>query len=1145
MNTTFWSRRRVLSAAAAATAVAALPLTTTARAFAATADTGTGPALPSLPDTPRAKAVAAWQVGGKATRAAAAAALVGTDADVEAFVATGLPSAVAEDNRVALFKSLSISGKGTAAEIARVLDAGDTEIEGFLSGGFARVQQEDLSVLTYTLRSLGGKSVQAAADIALTDGSGDALMKFVTDTQFSARLQDEIAEIYKLLNGAGPELSTYASRALDDGGATAIRWFLEIGQNIARARDDEAATIEQLVAVAQRQSKQAELTMGKAKEESDKAVSAAAEAKKAALEAADEAQAAKEDVAKSAAAARKAASAAKGAANAASTAISASYAAQSAARKAAWAAHAATSAAATAAHAASSAYQAAMAASKDASKTKAATDAAVAARNAAAKARTAAKAADAANAASKQAISAGNSAAAAARDAAAAANASAAAASAAGAARSEAAAARAAAVEADAQAARATRAAGQAQTLANSASTAAAAARDAANSAADHAEKAAAAAEEAVKYAGQSLDFANKSTAYANDSQAAADAAVKAVLDAQEVERLAREAELAKIDEYTEQGRAEAVALAALEQEDNAAARNQLTQQQATDSATLDLIAAAQTAFSAGDHPTAVGHGRNAALSLLSSHGTWTRQAAAFALASGEESVLNWIDADRTLAQQQDDRETVLFISQVSTTDVALAAQGALESDDESAPAAFLTAGAVQASRTDQTAQIYRVLAGNPGKAVTQAATEALDDGSAKAVHDFFTEKYAAAQAEDDNVAVFSALDSAGPYTKMAATLALEGPVWMRRNFVLNTHPRMLQLDADSAAHIAAMQALLAHAAKLAQDATTNAAYAQKTAALARNAADDAQDWADAATDSATKANVYKDQADAHADDAEKSAADAQASAEKAKAAALAARGSARRANYSANQATAAADAATASSISAQASASSAAASAVQAGKDAKTAAAAASEAHRIEIAKRKAEAVEAVKRAAAAAAKAKELGLDPADNSDNDGAKKPGTFLGGTKGDWQDAASTLGTMSTYAGYAAALSLLVPPPAGEVLYGVFGGVSLITGVASTVIYGFTNGLDSAEFLTSAFGVAVGVFTTGLPWGKFTGTVGAIDDAFMGLEKGVMSAGVQAQRLGAAVLSPATGAVVEAGKAVGDAVSDTWHDLTPW
>ncbi|NEC39427.1 hypothetical protein G3I66_40780, partial [Streptomyces rubrogriseus] len=669
--------------------------------------------------------------------------------------------------------------------------------------------------------------------------------------------------------------------------------------------------------------------------------------------------------------------------------------------------------------------------------------------------------------------------------------------------------------------------------------------RDAANSAAAHAEKAAAAAEEAAKAAGQAVDFANKSTAWAADAQEAADAAIKAVLDAQAVEKEAREAELAKLEEYADQGKAEAVELARIEQQDNESARNQLTQQQAMDSATRDLIAAAEQALAAGDRATAVEQGRKACFSLCSSSGTWTREAAAFALAAGEESVLNWVDTDRSIAQKQDDRETVLFIAQVSTVDVASAAQAALESSDEAAPTAFLTTGAIDAAREDQTAAIFRILGENPGKAVTQAATEALSDGSAKAVHEFFTVKYGPALAEDDNVAVFSKLDSAGPYTKTAATVALEGPSWMRRNFVNTVYQRMLQIDADAAAHIAAMQALLAQAAKHAQDAVTNAAYAQKVAAEARKAAEDAQRWATAASKSAEQAEVYKKQADAHADDAEKSAKEAQASAEKAKNAALTARTAARHANYSANRATAAAASAVVSANNAQASANSARASATQAGKDAKEAAAAASEAKQIYHQKRRQEQIEAARKAKEEANKAKQNAIDQADTAENDGVKEPGTFLGADKDEWRSAASTLGTISTWTGYAAAGSLLVPPPFGEAGFAFFGGVSFLTGVASTVIYGFTDGIMSEEFLTSAFSVAIGVFTTGLPWGKFGGTVGAIDDAFRGLGAGAMSVGVQARRVGAAILSPATSTVVDAGRAVGDAVSDTWHDLTPW
>ncbi|MEV6673560.1 hypothetical protein [Streptomyces sp. NPDC051162] len=351
----------------------------------------------------------------------------------------------------------------------------------------------------------------------------------------------------------------------------------------------------------------------------------------------------------------------------------------------------------------------------------------------------------------------------------------------------------------------------------------------------------------------------------------------------------------------------------------------------------------------------------------------------------------------------------------------------------------------------------------------------------------------------------------------------------------------MLQLDADSAAHIAAMRATLAHAAKVAQDAQTNAAYANKVAAEARKSADDALKWADAATKSAAKAQSYKDQAAANADAADKSAKDAQASADKAKNAALTARGAARRANYSANQATAAAAAAVQSAISAQSSANSALASATQAGKDAKAAAQAASEAKQIAATKRQQEQAEAARKAAEAARKAKQEGVDQSDSADNDKTKTPSEFLGLDKDGWKNVANRLGTVSTVTGSVAALGLVVPPPCGEVIYGAVGAVSLVTGVASAVITGFTDGWTSNAFLTSAFGVAIGIATTGLPFGKFTGTVGYVSKAFEGIEGGVFSAGVQAQRLGSSLLSPAVGAITS----VGDAISDAWHDLTPW
>ncbi|MFG2463647.1 hypothetical protein ACGFWE_42345 [Streptomyces sp. NPDC048523] len=80
MQTIFWSRRRLLASLAAVTAVAAAPLAWTPVARAA--ETATPDPL-TLPNTDRAKVVKAWMTGGRATKAAAADALFGTDADIQ------------------------------------------------------------------------------------------------------------------------------------------------------------------------------------------------------------------------------------------------------------------------------------------------------------------------------------------------------------------------------------------------------------------------------------------------------------------------------------------------------------------------------------------------------------------------------------------------------------------------------------------------------------------------------------------------------------------------------------------------------------------------------------------------------------------------------------------------------------------------------------------------------------------------------------------------------------------------------------------------------------------------------------------------------------------------------------------------------
>lgn len=615
------------------------------------------------------------------------------------------------------------------------------------------------------------------------------------------------------------------------------------------------------------------------------------------------------------------------------------------------------------------------------------------------------------------------------------------------------------------------------------------------------------------------------------------------------MEQAARDSEAQKLAQDSEQSIAEAREMAKAEADDRNAASKAATQADALDADTKDLIAKAEKAFTSGDTSQAIATGRRAAMKLISTTiGTWSRDAAEYALAGADEDILAWVSADRQLAQTQDDRETVLALAKVSTEAVANAAQTALASSDSKAVGDFLTTGILEASATDNRVAILRILGNNPGNAVKASAEAALNDGTAKALHGFFT-TYATNVMEDDQVAVFAILNTAGPYTKVAAQVALEGPSWMRRDFVTTVHHRTAQLDSDSSAHVAAVRASIARAAKIAQDAQQDAYQASKAAAEANKAADDAAKWAEKAKASAAQANDYAKQADTNADAAEQSARDAQASANRAKTAAAAARSDARRANYAANQAVASAASAVQSASQAQVSANSARQSAYAAGKDATAAAQAATDARTTAAAKQQQELIAAA-RAVAAAAKANQLnGVNPADNSDHDKVDNPEGW--GSKEDWQSLAKGLNAVSAVAGTAAAIALIIPPPAGEAIAGVAGTVSWVTGIGATVITGFTDGWTSHDFLQSVGGLAVGALTGGFALGKIKipGMSGGIQKAFDWGEEGLKSTSVTVSRLGHELVGPAIGFGTGAWKTtsdavsdIGDAISDGWNSL---
>ncbi|WP_329158598.1 ALF repeat-containing protein [Streptomyces anulatus] len=538
----------------------------------------------------------------------------------------------------------------------------------------------------------------------------------------------------------------------------------------------------------------------------------------------------------------------------------------------------------------------------------------------------------------------------------------------------------------------------------------------------------------------------------------AATTAADAVQEATDVEAAAREAEATRIEQDTEVGIIAARLKAIQEQEALKRIETQRTQSDQTAQEIRDLIARAQEAFTAGDETRAVSSGREAAVKLLDSHGTWTRQAAEFALAAGDYEILNWIDVDRPAAQRQDDRETVLALAEMAAPDVAAGAHVALKSQDPDAASQFLEQGVTDTSVEENRVKVFTILGQQPGPAVKAKAEAALADGSPTALFNFLSTEYVEAVKEDDTVEVFKILNTGGAYLRSAAKVVLEGSALMRRSFIANDQFNVARLDHDAEAHVAAIRAAIAHAAQIAQRALEDAARAAKAAADARKAAAEAADWAKKADDYATAAGAAATKARENAEAADASAAKAAASAKRAESAAVVARSAARAANYSMNQAYASAGRAQASAASAAQSAASARASAEQAGKDAAEAAAVASDAHRIAREKRQQEIAAAAAEAERKAKENAQSGANPADDPGNDKnkAQEDGEFLGLTKDQWitySGRVSTIaGTISAVAG-GAALAVGWIPVVGQGAAAILGGVSLIAGGVSLLAGG--------------------------------------------------------------------------------------------
>ncbi len=542
---------------------------------------------------------------------------------------------------------------------------------------------------------------------------------------------------------------------------------------------------------------------------------------------------------------------------------------------------------------------------------------------------------------------------------------------------------------------------------------------------------------------------------------------------AQKVEKLARESEKAQLDGDTKLGMEEAKDIAKADQEDHDRRAAQQTQATAIDETTKELLKKA--AVSGADTATVASLGRQAAVNLLSSNGSWTRQAAEAALSGTDEDVATWVRTDYEKALHQDDREKVLYLAKIGGPRLAEAAQKVLEGDDAGVEE-FLSHGVYDVQAEDYRVQVAKLMNG-AGKAVKSAGSAALDDGSAKALYEFLLNGYRTALEEDDRVETVTVMHDGGPNVQAAAQVAMNGPTWMQHEFVTHVQYKSAQSDQDTATHVASVRALIATAARISALANQNAAEASEAAANAHDKAKEAGVWADKAHTSAAQAKGYANEARDRAREADESAAEAAGSAQKAKNAAATARQADRQANYSANQAATSADQAMASAENARASATDASRSATAAGKDAKDAAQAASDANTIAAQKRRQEQAAAAAKAAEQARENAKKGTDPAADAGNDTINLPYKASDGkdTARLWAERA---GRVSSWVGIVGAFSLAIPI-VGEVSAPILGEASVALGVVSAGLYAYADGFNSSGFVQAVAGIALGKIGSGI------------------------------------------------------------------
>ncbi|MEU0537747.1 ALF repeat-containing protein [Amycolatopsis tolypomycina] len=194
-----------------------------------------------LPD--RAQAVAQLETGGPGVARAAETALLGSPADLQAFLATGRRQAQIDDERVLVSQALATGGPATRRTAQQALSGTPDDIREYLANGLQRARITDDRLAVGQAMATGGPTVNARAQQAL-DGTPADVRAFLETGLQQARDVDDRLTVNQAVADGGPEVKAAAQTALD-GTPDDVRYFLSLWRQVATNNDAEVTAVRQ------------------------------------------------------------------------------------------------------------------------------------------------------------------------------------------------------------------------------------------------------------------------------------------------------------------------------------------------------------------------------------------------------------------------------------------------------------------------------------------------------------------------------------------------------------------------------------------------------------------------------------------------------------------------------------------------------------------------------------------------------------------------------------------------------------------------------------------------------------------------------------------------------------------------------------